>query len=75
MMAIRHTGAPMDFNGNGLFKNGILIDVIGIMDNPENFGFDMTLKRKKVRTEPNTIFDLEEWEILERNIVDGLGAY
>ena len=72
------TGAPMDFNGNdplGLFKNGILIDVIGFKDNSENFGFDMTLKRKKTSIEPNNIFDLEEWEVLEMDTVDGLGAY
>src|SRR5690606_35600091 len=33
-------GAPMDFNGNdviGLFKDGVLIDIIGTLDDPEDF--------------------------------------
>ncbi len=40
------TGAPMDFNGNdpiGLFKNEILIDVIGTIDNSDDFARDKTL--------------------------------
>lgn len=72
------TGAPMDFNGNdpiGLFKNEILIDVIGFKDSPENFGLDVTLRRNKTVIQPNISFKMEEWEVLEMDTVDGLGKY
>ncbi|WP_037314994.1 hypothetical protein [Salegentibacter sp. Hel_I_6] len=71
-------GAPLDFNGNdpvGLFKNGELIDVIGEMDNPEDFALDQTLRRKKSITEPSLEYNPEDWEFFEMNTVDGLGSY
>ena len=71
-------GAPLDFNGNdpiGLFKNGVLIDVIGNFNDPEDFGTDITLRRKFEDTDPSTIFTLTNWEILEVDTVDNLGQY
>ncbi len=72
------TGAPLDFNGNdpvGLFKNGELIDVIGEMDNPEDFALDQTLRRKKSITEPSIEYNFEEWEFFETNNTEDLGSY
>ncbi len=72
------TGAPMDFNGNdpiGLFKNGVLIDVIGFKDSSENFGLDVTLRRNKTVTQPNIIFEMDEWEVLEMDHTDDLGKH
>lgn len=72
------TGAPMDFNGNdpvGLFKNNVLIDVIGVVDDPEDFGKDITLRRSNDITEPSTTFDLEDWQSFEQNNVEDLGEY
>ncbi|MCM4160625.1 lamin tail domain-containing protein [Antarcticibacterium flavum] len=71
-------GAPMDFNGNdpiGLFKEGILIDVIGEVDNDLDFGKDMTLRRRDDVTGPTSTYLPDEWDIYEVDTVDGLGYY
>ena len=71
-------GSPMDFNGNdpiGLFKNGVLVDVIGDFNDPEDFGTDLTLRRKYEDTEPSTIFTPTNWEILEIDTAENLGQY
>ena len=52
----------MTFNGNdavGLFKNGVLIDIIGTFNGgTANFAIDVTIRRKSTITSPNTTFDL-----------------
>lgn len=71
-------GAPMDFNGNdpvGLFKEGVLIDVIGEVDSELDFGKDMTLRRRPEITEPTTTYLPDEWDIHETDAVDDLGYY
>ena len=65
-------GAPINFNGNdpvGLFKNGVLIDIIGTYNGGSaNFGKDRTLRRKSGVSSPNVNFDLDnEWEIVRVN--------
>lgn len=68
----------MDFNGNdaiGLFKDGVLIDIIGNFDDPEDFGKDVTLRRRPEFTEPSTIYDPNEWDLFEIDNVTGLGVY
>lgn len=72
------TGAPMDFNGNdaiGLFKDGVLLDIIGNFDDPEDFGKDVTLRRKTEISEPSTNYNAEEWEIFEVDNFEDLGRY
>lgn len=72
------TGAPMDFNGNdpiGLFKNGVLIDIMGNFNDPEDFGKDISLIRNYNSTEPSATFSLLDWEVLEVDSVDNLGRY
>lgn len=71
-------GSPMDFNGNdaiGLFKTGVLIDVIGNFDDPEDFGKDVTMRRKPDVIEPATIYDPNDWDLFEMDNAEGLGSY
>lgn len=72
------TGSPMDFNGNdaiGLFKEGVLIDVIGTIDDPEDFGKDVTMRRKADVREPSTTFDIQDWDLFDADNVEDLGDY
>ena len=71
-------GEPLNFNGNdpvGLFKNDVLIDIIGEFDGgSENFAKDVTLRRKSSVAEPNTTFDPEnEWDVYPKDTVDDIG--
>ncbi|WP_373056006.1 endonuclease [Zunongwangia sp. H14] len=75
---IQQNGAPIDFNGNdavGLFKNDELVDIIGVFNNDADYAKDITLRRKAEITEPATTYDADQWEILDRNDVDGIGTY
>ena len=69
---------PMTFNGDdriGLFKNDVLIDIIGDLDGTSNFAKDITLRRKLSVTSPNTTYTTSEWDILPKDTVDGIGVY
>ncbi|RCS28250.1 T9SS C-terminal target domain-containing protein [Polaribacter sp. WD7] len=73
-------GAPINFNGNdpvGLFKNDILIDIIGTFNGGDNnFAKDKTLRRKIDVIEPNTNFNItNEWDILDKDSVDNFGIH
>ncbi|MBL4905376.1 MAG: T9SS type A sorting domain-containing protein [Flavobacteriaceae bacterium] len=76
-------GAPLNFNGNdpvGLFKDDVLIDVIGYFDGgSQNFAKDMTLRRKSNITAPNTTYDPNEWEVFAASsgngVYDGIGTH
>jgi predicted extracellular nuclease len=71
---------PCNFNGNdpiGLFKNGVLIDVIGVLNaGSADFAKDVTLRRKSNIVNPNTTFNLTaEWDVYPVNTFDGLGNH
>ncbi|MCG1036975.1 endonuclease [Polaribacter sargassicola] len=69
---------PMTFNGDdrvGLFKNGVLIDIIGDLDGTSSFAQDVTLRRLLTITNPNTTYTTSEWEVLPKDTVDGIGIY
>ena len=73
-------GAPMTFNGNdpvGLFKNDILIDIIGTYNGgSSNFGKDKVLRRKSGVSQPNTAFDLDnEWVIAGKDDASDFGTH
>ncbi|CAA0194729.1 endonuclease [Tenacibaculum maritimum] len=72
-------GAPVNFNGNdavGLFKNGVLIDIIGVFNSSDNYAKDITLRRKSNIAAPNTTFDLQgEWDTFAGNTFDGIGTH
>ena len=71
-------GAPINFNGNdavGLFKNDVLIDIIGVLgETAKNFE-SMTLRRKLTITTPNTTYTASEWDQYDFNTFDGIGIY
>jgi len=73
-------GAPINFNGNdpiGLFKNDILIDIIGTYNGgSSNFAKDKTLRRKSVVYQSNSTFDLDnEWDVYPKDTTDDFGKY
>ncbi|WP_439131369.1 endonuclease [Polaribacter sp.] len=73
-------GAPINFNGNdpvGLFKNDVLIDIIGTYDGgSSNFAKDKTLRRKRGISQPNTAFDIDnEWDVYPKDTVDDFGTH
>ncbi|QZK90711.1 endonuclease [Flavobacterium sp. CHNK8] len=74
------SSAQEAFNGNdpmGLFKNGVLIDIIGTFNGgTANFAADVTLRRKPSITAPNTTFDkTAEWDSFANNTCDGIGTH
>ena len=74
------SSAQEAYNGNdpmGLFKNGVLIDIIGKFDGGStNFAADVTLRRKSSITGPNTTFDkTSEWDSYPNNTCDGIGSH
>ncbi|ARV06036.1 hypothetical protein BTO04_04670 [Polaribacter sp. SA4-10] len=71
-------GSPLNFNGNdpvGLYKNGILIDIIGEEGNSSDHIQNKTYRRKATISETNTTFNIAEWDILDANTFDGIGSH
>ena len=77
-----YTGEAIDcnavnFNGNdpiGLFKNDILIDIIGkFAGGNADFAKDVTLRRKADAAAPSATYDENQWEKAGKDDVTGLG--
>ncbi|PQB07169.1 hypothetical protein BST83_08410 [Polaribacter filamentus] len=71
-------GSPMNFNGDdpiGLFKNGILIDVIGDISSRSKHIENVTYRRNRNISVPNTTFTVSEWDILDENTFEGIGSH
>ncbi|WP_170245948.1 endonuclease [Tenacibaculum adriaticum] len=73
-------GSPINFNGNdpvGLFKNGILVDIVGDFDggSGNQFAQNVTLRRKSTISSPNTVYDVNEWDTFPENTFDGIGFH
>ncbi len=64
---------PMTFNGDdrvGLFKNDVLIDIIGDLDGTDTFAKDVTLRRNTNVKGPNTNYsEQSEWSDFFSNTV------
>jgi len=76
---ISTTATELTFNGNdavGLFKNGVLIDIIGTFNGgTANFAADVTLRRKSTVTSPTTTFNLSsQWDSFTTDTCSNLGA-
>lgn len=76
---ISTAATEMAFNGNdavGLFKNGVLIDVIGTFNGgTANFAADVTLRRKATVTSPTTTFNLAaQWDSFAVDSCGDLGS-
>lgn len=72
-------GSSTTFNGNdavGLFKNGTLIDIIGVFNGgSSNFAKDVTLVRKSSISSPNTTYTIAEWNQFPQNTFSNLGSH
>ena len=69
---------PIIFNGDddmGLFRNGMLIDIIGDFAVFDNFAQNVTLVRNSDIIGPNTVYDLGEWTVFPINTTDNLGVH
>jgi endonuclease I len=76
---ISTTATELTFNGNdavGLFKNGILIDIIGTFSGgTANFAIDVTLRRKSTVTSPSTTFNLSsQWDSYTTDTCNNLAS-
>ncbi|WP_299207936.1 endonuclease [uncultured Dokdonia sp.] len=73
------TNTVISFNGNdavGLFKNGVLIDIIGTFNGGSaNFAKDITLRRKATVVSPSTTYLTSEWDSFPSNTSSGLGSH
>ncbi len=73
------SSGPLAFNGDdavGLFKNGLLLDVVGTPVNTGDFAKDETLIRKPEVNSPNTTFDKPgEWNVLGIDNSSDLGMH
>ncbi|PIB32323.1 hypothetical protein BFP78_10800 [Gaetbulibacter sp. 5U11] len=66
------------FNGNdaiGLFKNGVLIDIIGTLGDGATFGANTTLVRNPSIAAGNIAFDINEWTASASNTCTDLGQH
>jgi len=76
---ISTNATELTFNGNdavGLFKNGVLIDIIGTFNGgTANFAADVTLRRKSTVTAPSTTFNLSaQWDSFGVDTCSNLGS-
>lgn len=68
----------MAFNGNdaiALYREGILVDIIGYKDMTDNWGENVVLKRKRNVTQPNEIFDMQEWDVYSKDDFSSIGKH
>ncbi len=75
---INTNNSIITFNGNdavGLFKNGVLIDIIGVFNSAANFAIDVTLVRNSDITDPNTTYTTSEWTSYSTNDFSHLGFH
>lgn len=66
------------FNGNdvlGLFKNDILIDIIGVLGDSADFAKNVTLIRKSNINGPNTSYDSNEWDVFAQDDCTNIGTH
>ncbi|WP_291146588.1 endonuclease [Flavobacterium sp. UBA7680] len=76
---ISTTATELTFNGNdavGLFKNGVLIDIIGTFNGgTANFAVDVTLRRKSTVTSPSSTFNLSsQWDSYTQDTCNNLAS-
>ena len=71
-------GQPVNFNGDdavALFKDGVLIDIIGVFGSAANFAENITLRRNEDISSPTTSYNQNEWESFPANSYDGVGSH
>ncbi|WP_375751666.1 ExeM/NucH family extracellular endonuclease [Vibrio sp. HN007] len=68
----------INFNGDdavALYKDGVLIDVIGTIGERSNWAKDVTLVRNESVTTPNSTYSPGEWTDIGKDVFTGLGEY
>jgi hypothetical protein len=68
----------INFNGNdgvGLFRDGLLVDLIGDPTSSDYFAQNMTLQRKSTVTQSNSCFSWTEWTQMPQDDISGLGSH
>jgi endonuclease I len=66
------------FNGNdaiGLFKNDVLIDILGTLGDNSDYAKNVTLVRKPTVAGPNTVYTPSEWTSFPEDNCDDLGSH
>lgn len=72
------TSQAVNFNGNdavALYHNGVQIDVVGIVDQVENWGIDVTLVRNSNIASPTVNFSFADWTSYPVNTFTYLGSH
>jgi len=72
------TAGVMSFNGNdaiGLFRNGLLVDVVGNPSSAVDLVKDMDLRRKSTFLSGNSTYDSDEWDSYDATNVSNLGFH
>ncbi|CAL2085445.1 endonuclease [Tenacibaculum sp. 190524A05c] len=71
--------SELSFNGNdpvGLFKNDVLIDIIGTFDGGSgNFAINTTLVRKSTVSGPTTTYSAAEWDSFASDTFTNIGFH
>jgi len=66
------------YNGNdaiGLFKNDVLIDILGTLGDNSVYAENVTLIRKPIVNGPNTVYTASEWSSFPQDNCDDLGEH
>ena len=66
------------FNGNdaiALYRHGIMIDMVGVKNDPNMWGADKTFERKSSITHPSTTYKPSEWNVFACNYIDNIGNH
>ena len=66
------------FNGNdaiALYRNGIMIDMVGVKNDPAMWGENKTFERKAFVTHPTTDFKQTEWEEYSSDYISNIGSH
>ncbi len=68
----------MSFNGNdavALFKNGVQIDEVGVFNQVDDWGKDVTLVRKSSVDGPKATYDAADWDAYAIDYLSDLGSH
>ncbi|RYV01553.1 endonuclease [Shewanella sp. OPT22] len=55
-------------------NHNIIVDTVGVVPTPRNWGKDVTLQRNSNVTEATSVYNESEWTAFPRNYTDGLGS-
>ncbi|MFO7659594.1 MAG: lamin tail domain-containing protein, partial [Candidatus Cloacimonadaceae bacterium] len=70
------TSQVVNFNGNdavALYRNGVMIDLVGIVDQVDMWGAEVTWVRNSNVASPSTTFNMTEWTEYPQNTFSYLG--